>query len=40
MKVDIFGFAEAFERKYPKEWNKEKDRWNDIFPKVGVTFHS
>lgn len=38
MKVDIFGFAEAFHRKYPDVWNKEKDRWNEIFPDVEVTF--
>ncbi|MFK9093916.1 Ger(x)C family spore germination protein [Bacillus salipaludis] len=38
MKADIFGFAEAFHRKYPEVWNKEKDRWNEIFPDVEVTF--
>lgn len=38
MKADIFGFAEAFHRKYPDVWNKEKDRWNEIFPDVEVTF--
>jgi spore germination protein KC len=38
MKVDIFGFANAFHRKYPKEWNKAKDHWDEIFPEVEVTF--
>jgi spore germination protein KC len=38
MKADIFGFANAFHREYPKEWSKVKDRWDEIFPKVEVTF--
>lgn len=37
LNADIFGFAEAFHRKYPKEWKKAKDRWDEIFPKVEVT---
>jgi spore germination protein KC len=37
MKADIFNFAGAFHRKYPKEWNKSKDRWDEIFPKVEVS---
>lgn len=36
-KADIFGFATVFHRKYPKEWNNVKDRWDEIFPKVNVT---
>jgi spore germination protein KC len=36
MNADIFGFADAFYRKYPKEWNRAKDRWDEIFPKVKV----
>ncbi|MEW9673045.1 Ger(x)C family spore germination protein [Ammoniphilus sp. 3BR4] len=38
MKVDIFGFAEAFHRKYPKEWKKAKKDWDEIFPSVEVTY--
>jgi spore germination protein KC len=38
METDIFGFAEAFERKYPKKWNEVKDDWEEIFPEVEVTF--
>jgi spore germination protein KC len=38
METDIFGFAEAFEQKYPKKWNEVKDDWEEIFPKVEVTF--
>lgn len=37
MKADIFGFAEAFHRQYPGRWNRVKDRWNEVFPKVEVS---
>jgi spore germination protein KC len=37
MKVDVFRFAEAFERKYPAEWDKVKDHWDQVFPQVQVT---
>ena len=37
MKTDIFGFAEAFHRKYPHEWQRMKDGWDDKFPNVSVT---
>lgn len=33
-KSDIFGFGSAFNRKYPKEWKKIKDDWENLFPKV------
>jgi spore germination protein KC len=36
MNADIFNFADAFYRKYPKEWNQAKDRWDEIYPKVEV----
>jgi len=36
MNADIFGFSEAFYRKYPKKWEQTKDQWNEIFPKVKV----
>ncbi|GMO00663.1 Ger(x)C family spore germination protein [Parageobacillus thermoglucosidasius] len=36
MKVDIFGFADMFHRKYPREWNRVKNRWEEIFPTVEV----
>lgn len=29
--VDIFGFGEAFHRKYKKEWANIKDRWDEVF---------
>lgn len=36
MKADIFQFAEAFYRKYPKEWNRNGKRWDEIFPNMDV----
>lgn len=36
MKVDVFRFAEAFDRKYPGEWDKVKDQWDQVFPQVQV----
>jgi spore germination protein KC len=36
LKADIFGFAEAFHRKYPEQWAAAKDRWDQIFPNVEV----
>jgi spore germination protein KC len=38
MKADVFDFADAFHRKYPKQWNKEKDRWDELFPEVKVSY--
>ncbi|WP_410769049.1 Ger(x)C family spore germination protein [Fontibacillus sp. BL9] len=29
--VDVFGFGEAFHRKYPKHWNQWKTNWNQKF---------
>lgn len=37
LNADIFGFAEAFHRKYPDIWKKHKHNWDDIFPTVEVT---
>jgi spore germination protein KC len=37
LRADIFGFSDAFHRKYPKEWAKNKDRWDEIFPEITVT---
>jgi len=36
LKTDIFNFASEFHRKYPKHWERSKDRWDEIFPKVEV----
>jgi spore germination protein KC len=29
--VDIFGFGEAFHRKYKREWASMQNRWNEVF---------
>ncbi|MGC5328084.1 Ger(x)C family spore germination protein [Brevibacillus sp. SYSU BS000544] len=39
MKADVFGFGEAFHRKYPKEWAKVKDNWTETFVKLEVHTH-
>ena len=31
-KADIFGFGDAFHRKYPELWKREKGRWDEIYP--------
>ncbi|WP_238403091.1 Ger(x)C family spore germination protein [Paenibacillus mesophilus] len=36
LKADIFGFAEEFHRKYPKQWEQSQDRWDERFPQVKV----
>ncbi|GJM79960.1 spore germination protein GerC [Paenibacillus sp. HMSSN-139] len=36
-RADIFGFGDAFYRKYPKVWNQElKKQWDDRFPYLPV----
>lgn len=35
-KADIFGFGEAFHRKYPKQWKESKDHWDEIYPNLEV----
>ncbi|MFC5647876.1 Ger(x)C family spore germination protein [Paenibacillus solisilvae] len=37
MKSDIFDFASVFHRAYPKEWEKMKDHWSELYPTVDVT---
>lgn len=36
MEADIFGFAEVFHRKYPDQWSKVKNQWDERFPEVEV----
>lgn len=36
LKADILGFAETFHRRYPREWEQVKDRWDQVFPRVKV----
>ncbi|MFD0679802.1 MULTISPECIES: Ger(x)C family spore germination protein [unclassified Paenibacillus] len=39
-KADIFGFADAFHRKYPKQWEEAKERWDEIFPEIEVNIEA
>lgn len=34
--ADVFGFGDAVHRKYKKEWQDLKPRWNDIYPNIEV----
>ncbi|MBM4761100.1 Ger(x)C family spore germination protein [Bacillus sp. B15-48] len=36
LKVDIFGFAEAFRRKYPRQWAKVENQWDEKFSELDV----
>ncbi|TYP71909.1 Ger(x)C family spore germination protein [Paenibacillus methanolicus] len=38
MNADVLDFGETFHRKYPKQWQKAKDRWHDIYPTVKVDY--
>ncbi|OLO42917.1 hypothetical protein BTR23_01785 [Alkalihalophilus pseudofirmus] len=38
MKVDIFKFNNAFQRKYKKEWQTAKKDWDKIFPKIEIEY--
>ncbi|MCQ6278422.1 Ger(x)C family spore germination protein [Bacillus sp. EB600] len=36
LKVDIVGFADEFYRKYPKQFKRVENRWDEVFPNVRV----
>ncbi|EGL82432.1 germination protein, Ger(x)C family [Caldalkalibacillus thermarum TA2.A1] len=36
LKVDVLDFGTAFHRKYPKQWQEAKERWDELFPEVKV----
>lgn len=36
-KTDIFNFAGAFHRKYPRLWKQHQKEWDVIFPQIKVT---
>ncbi|TCP29212.1 spore germination protein KC [Scopulibacillus darangshiensis] len=40
MRIDVFGFGEAFHRKYPNEWEKVKGHWSEKFPEIEVKIDS
>jgi spore germination protein KC len=39
MKVDIVGFGDAFNRKYPNQWKQVENRWDEVFSKVEVNIN-
>lgn len=34
LKADVVGFAEMFHRKYPKEWQRVEDQWENMFANI------
>lgn len=36
LKADIFGFGEAFHKKYPRLWNEMEPNWQEIFTSLEV----
>lgn len=36
---DIFGFGNKIYKKYPKVWNELKDKWDEEFPNLTVTYN-
>lgn len=36
LNTDIYGFGEAFYRRYPKEWEEMEEKWDEIFPTLAV----
>ncbi|MBW7477062.1 Ger(x)C family spore germination protein [Paenibacillus oenotherae] len=34
LKTDFYGYAAAFRRHYPKQWNASRSRWESIYPDV------
>ncbi|MBR2567111.1 MAG: Ger(x)C family spore germination protein [Paenibacillus sp.] len=38
MKADVINLGEGFHRKYPKQWEKVKDRWEEFIPEVKTEF--
>lgn len=36
LSADVFGFGEAIRREYPEEWEKMKESWDTVFPKIGL----
>ncbi|SHF28187.1 spore germination protein KC [Seinonella peptonophila] len=35
-KADIFGLADTFYRKYPREWKKYKKNWDSLYPNLKI----
>ena len=37
--ADIVGFSEEFYRKYPKEWQKNENHWDELFSEMEVNIN-
>jgi len=37
MDADVIGFARAFHKRYPYQWKKAQDRWDEVFRDIEVT---
>ncbi|QED47287.1 Ger(x)C family spore germination protein [Cytobacillus dafuensis] len=38
LRTDIVGFAKEFHRKYPKQWRKVENRWDEVFPEIKIKY--
>ncbi|MBY0120972.1 Ger(x)C family spore germination protein [Bacillus sp. S/N-304-OC-R1] len=38
LNADILGFSKEFHRKYPKNWSKVENNWDNVFPEVKINF--
>lgn len=36
LKADVFGFGDAFHRKFPRQWKNWENKWNELFPEIEV----
>lgn len=39
LKVDLLGFSDYFIQHYPKEWEKLKNEWDDVYPTMSILVH-
>lgn len=39
LRADVVEFAKEFHHKYPKQWRKVENHWNEVFPEVKLKFH-
>ncbi|KAB2337271.1 Ger(x)C family spore germination protein [Cytobacillus depressus] len=38
LEADVVGFAKKFHRKYPKQWNKVSQHWDEVFPNIKLNY--
>lgn len=39
LKVDLLGFSDHFIQYHPKEWEKLKNEWDDVYPTMSIPVH-